>query len=317
MFRTDYINELITGQLSKDGYKHFINVVSYFVRKYNWPKSIIVNTETTGTKFWTTDEIKDLTHQFFEWSLSNGKFNNLNKIPESYLSYYFSQILISYVANKIKDEQQKEGLSFHKCRELVATICKEHYINNIIDGKVYIFINSFSKDIVKPSGEIENLLSYLPKIPIPENTKHFKPLVKLAIEDIFNSIESPISLNNLTETVFSLLDQKCFNVSETNEEFIDIEGIGKSSKKHEKIIQKIVLGLTKFEAKMILHFLFQNEGDQSIAELAEIYNVPKSTFHHKIDTFKKKIAFTYTPENEDDGIIFIQNILKELDKISK
>jgi len=317
MFKTEYIYEILSGQLSNEGYKHFISVVSNFVRKYNWPKSIIVSSETNATKFWSADEIKELTHQFFEWSLAKGKFDNLNKIPESYLSYYFSQILISFVANRIKEEQQKEGLSFEKCRELVISICKEDYINNTIEGKDYVFINSFSKDDLKPLEDIENALSYLSKIPIKESTKHFKPLVKIAIEDVFNSIETPISLNKLTIAVFSLFDQKSFNILEKKEESIAIEEIARTSVKYDKIIQKLLYGLTKDDAKLISHFLFQNEKEQSLAELADLYNIPKSTFHHKVDTFKKKIASSYTPENEQDGILFIQNISKALDEHSK
>jgi hypothetical protein len=317
MFKTDYIYELLSGLLSNEGYKHFISVVSNFVRKYNWPKSIIVSSETNATKFWSIDEIKELTHQFFEWSLSKGKFDNLNKIPENYLSYYFSQILISFVANRIKEEQQKEGLSFEKCRELVISICKEDYINNTIEGKEYVFINSFSKDDLKPLEDIENALYYLSKIPIKESTKQFKPLVKIAIEDVFSSIETPISLNKLTIVVFSLFDQKSFNILETKEESIAIEEIARTSVKYDKIIQKLLYSLTKVDAKLISHFLFQNEKQQALAELADLYNIPKSTFHHKVDTFKKKIASSYTPENEQDGILFIQNISKALDEYSK
>ena len=317
MFKTEYIYEILSGQLSNEGYKHFISVVSNFVRKYNWPKSIIVSSETNATKFWSADEIKELTHQFFEWSLAKGKFDNLNKIPESYLSYYFSQILISFVANRIKEEQQKEGLNFEKCRELVISICKEDYINNTIEGKDYVFTNSFSKDDLKPLEDIENALTYLSKIPIKESTKHFKPLVKIAIEDVFNSIETPISLNKLTIAIFSLFDQKSFNILERKEESIAIEEIARTRVKYDKIIQKLLYGLTKVDAKLISHFLFQNEKEQSLAELADLYNIPKSTFHHKVDTFKKKIASSYTPENEQDGVLFIQNISKALDEHSK
>lgn len=317
MFKTEYIYGLTTGQLSNEGYKHFITVVSNFVRKYNWPKSIIVSSETNATKFWSVEEIKELTHQFFEWSISKGKFDNLNKIPENYLSYYFSQILISFVANRIKEEQQKEGLNYEKCRELVLSICKEEYIMNNIEGKEYVFIHTFSKDKLKPIEDIENTLSYLSKIPIKESTKHYRPLVKLALEDIFNSIESPISINKLTETVFSLFDQKSFSVLEVKEELNAEEEIGNTSVKFDKIINKLISGLTREDAKMIYYFLFHNEDEKTLAELAGIYNIPKSTLHHKVDSFKKKIASSYTPENEKDGILFIQNISKALDKLSK
>lgn len=317
MFKTEYIYELTTSQLSNDGYKHFISVVSGFVRKYNWPKSIIVSSEKNESKYWSVDEIKELTHQFFEWSLSKGKFDNLIKIPENYLSYYFLQILISFIANRIKEEQNKEGLSFEKCRQLVLSICNEDYLKNTIEGKEYIYIHFFSKIDLKPINEIENALSYLSKIPIKESTKHFRSLVKLAIEDIFNSIESPISLSKLIGTVFGLFEQKNFNISEVKEELIDIEENEKTSVKYNKVIQKLFSGLKKDDAKMIFNFLFKNEGGLSLSELANKHNIAKSTFHHKVDTFKKKITAAYTPENEQDGIHFIQNISKALDKFSK
>jgi hypothetical protein len=317
MFKTYYIYELTSGQLSNEGYKHFLSVVSYFVRKYNWPKSIIVSSEINTTKFWSSENIKEITHQFFEWSLTKGKFDNLNKIPENYLSYYFAQILISFIANRIKEEQQKGGLSFEKSRELVVSICKEEYIINTIEGKDYVFIHFFSKEELKPHDDVTNALSYLSKIPINESTKHFRPLVKLAIEDIFNSLEAPISINKLTETVYNLFDQKGFNVLEPKDGLISEDDTWKTSVKFDKIIQKIFSGLSKDDAIMISHFLFHNEEEQSLADMSNKYNLPKSTFHHKIDSFKKKITSSYAPVNEQDGLIFIKNIAKALDELAK
>lgn len=316
MFKTDYINELIEGKLSYEGYKHYMNVISSFVRKYNWPKSINMSEETNASKFWSVDEIKELTHQFFEWSLCKGKLDYLNKIPENYLSYYFSQILISFVAYRIKEEQQKEGLSYEKCRELVMSICAEDCLIKTIEGKEYVFIHSFSKDDLKPTEDIENAISNLSRIPIKESTRHFRPLVKLALEDIFQSVEAPIALKRLTETVFRLFNQKNFNISLVNEELNALEEIGTTCLKYEKVIQNLISGLTKDDARMISDFLFRNEGKQSLAEMAVKYNIAKSTFHHKVDSFRKKITTTYTPDNEQDGIYFIQNVSRALDKLS-
>lgn len=317
MFKTNYIYGLISGQLSIEGYKHFVNTISLFVRKYNWPKSIIVSDEINTTKNWSTEEIKELTHQFFEWSLSKGKFENLNKIPENYLSYYFAQILISFIANRIKEEQQKDGLSFEKCRELVISISKDDYIVNTIEGNKYVFKDSFSKEGIKPFEDVSEGLTYMSKIPIKESTKHFRPLVKLAIEDIFSFIQSPILLSKLTETVYNLFDQKEFISFEAKEERSNEHDFKISNKKFDKIIQGIVSGMTQDEARMISHFLFNNEKEQSLAEIADFYNIPKSTLYHKIDSFKKKITNSYTPDNETDGVLFIQNISKVLDKLSK
>jgi hypothetical protein len=317
MFNTNYIFELISGQLSVEGYKHFVSSISYYIRKFNWPKSIIITDEINTIKYWSEQDVKELTHQFFEWTLIKGKFEFLNKIPENYLSYYFTQILISFIANRIKEEQRKEGLSFDKCRELVISICNEDYIVNTIDGEEYVFNNTFDKEDIKNSCELSDLFSYLSKIPIKESIRQFRPLVKLAIEDIFNAIESPILYSMLIENVFYLFDQKGFISLETNtEQFSDFD-LEVLSKKFDKIIRSIVSGLTHHDAIMISHFLFNNHNEQSLAEIAEFYSIPKSTLHYKIDTFKKKIILNYTPDNESDGVVFLQNLSKALDNISK
>lgn len=316
MFNTNYIYELTSGQLSNEGYKHFINVVSCFVKKNNWPKSSIVNSENNATIFWTQDEIKEVTHQFFEWALSKGKFDNLNKIPENYLSYYFTQILISFIANRIKEEQQKEGLSYEKCRELVISICKEDFINKIIEGNEYVFNSSFSKEDIKHFGDITDILFHLSKTAIFESTKHYRPLVKLAINDVFSAIETPILLSKLTEVIFNLFNQKSFISLESKEEQSNEFDLEPSNKIFDEIIQNIVSGLTNVEARMISQYLFNNEDEKSLSELADIYGIPKSTFHHKMDSFKKKISKNYTPDNEQDGIVFLQSISKALDKLS-
>lgn len=317
MFNTNYIYELISGKLSIDGYEYFISRISYFVRKFNWPKSIIISDENNTNKYWSTEEVKELTHQFFEWSLTKGKFDNINKIADSYLSYYFTQILISFIANRIKEDQQKEGLSFDKCRELVTSICNDDYIVNTIDSNQYVYKDSFYKKDIKPFEDISDILTYLSKIPIKESTKHFRPLVKLAIEDVFSSIESPVLLSKLTETVYNLFDQKEFISMQEIDVFSNEFDFEISNKKFDRIIQNIVSGLTQKDAKMISHILFNNEKEQSLSEVSDFYGIPKSTLHHKIDLFKKKIIRCYTPDNESDGIAFIQNLSIVLDKLSK
>lgn len=317
MFKTEYIYELTSGQLSNEGYKHLINTIASFIKKYNWQKFILGSNQVNSNSFWSSDEVKELTHQFLEWSLGKRKFEHLNKIPESYLSYYFSQILISFVANRIKEEQQKEGLSFEKCRELVISICNKDYIIKGFAGNDFVFRNAFSQNEVKPPEDFQEAISYLPKIPIKESTKHFSPLVKLAIEDIFNIIEAPIQISKLIEAVYKLFDQKGFNKGDLVEEASFELEMGMTSLKYMKIIQSILTGMTKEDAIMISHFLFHNEKNDSLAEMASYYNVPKSTLHYKTESFKRKIAYNYKPENEEDGVCFIQNIARSLDEFAK
>ncbi len=55
---------------------------------------------------------------------------------------------------------------------------------------------------------------------------------------------------------------------------------------------------------MIYNLLFQKEGEQSAAEIGNKYNIPKSTLHHKVDTFRKKIASDAT----DKDIEYLRNL---------
>jgi len=316
MFNPTYIYELRKGQLTENGYKHFLSAISWYVKKFNWPKTIVISKENSNTKFWSQDDIKELSHQFFEWIISKDKLEYLNKIPESYLSYYFSQMLISLVANRIKEKQQKEGLSFEKTSELVTEIANKELIKNKIKGVDYFFDRSFNENDVKPQNEIENSISYLSKIPITENTKHFKPLVKIAIEDIFNTIESPITLKKLIEYVFALFDQKDFaskvSITETGE--IEIEET--ENLMHKKAINNILSNLTKTDARLFSEYIFHSQGEMSLSELAAKYKIPKSTLHHLMENFRKKIATSYMIDNEDDGLIFIKKLAMALDERS-
>jgi hypothetical protein len=315
MFNITYIKELLEGKLSENGYKHFLNIISYYIKKYNWPKYIIVSDVLNTSTYWSQDEIRELSHQYFECIISKGKLDYLNKIEESYISYYFTQILISFIANRIKENQQKKGLSYEKCKELTLEITNEDYIIKNIDGIDYAYNQTINKQDIKLELEINQASSYLSKIPLTEKTKHYKPLVKIVIEDVFNSIESPISVKKLIVLVYKLFDQKSF---EANNYYSDDDNIGfefSDGEKYKAFVKTIIHGLSKSEGKFISEYLFQSEGKASLSELAIKYDLPKSTIHLKIENFKKRIVNSYIPENETDGILFIQNIANALDEL--
>ncbi|MDR0605820.1 MAG: hypothetical protein LBG80_16120 [Bacteroidales bacterium] len=316
MFRVDYIQELISGNLSKDGYNNILNSISFFTKKYNWAKSIIVQSDKSI--YWSAEDIKELTHQFFSWALEKGKFVYLNKIPENYLSYYFSQILMSFVSVRISEEQQKTGLSFEKCKKLVSTIVAEKYFSKSIDETKYVYDKPFYKEDVKDISEIDNRLKNLSHHYIPESIKHYKPLILTALKDIFNTTESPVAVQKLIETVFELFDQTSFsNFNIQTEEENKEENTEVNNHKYSVIINNLLAGLSNEDAKIISEYLFQSYGEISLSELANKYNLPKSTVHHKTETFKKKILQNYIPDNEEDGINFIQKLSKALDELAK
>lgn len=316
MFKIEYIYELLAGNLTEKGYIHFLSGISSLVKKHRWSKNIIIS-ETSNYDYWTSDDIKELSHQFLVYAIERRKFAYLSRIPENYLSYYFTQIFISFVANRISEEQQKNGLSFEKCKELVQTVTKEKYIINQINSINYIFTNSFDENIINFDFDFDKELKYLSHIPISESTKHFKPLVTTALEDIFNLFNTPISFSKLVELVFFLFDQKefvnsilCDKSTEQLENEINTTNI-------QPRIRSIVAGLSKNDAKFISEYLFQTQGEVSLFDIAERYGIPKSTLHHKIEQFKKKITQTYMPENEEEGLFFIKKLSETLDEIGK
>jgi hypothetical protein len=315
MFKTEYIFELVSGNLSEKGYKSIIGSIAGMTRKFRWQKSIITS-DSNNSDSWSADDVKELTHQFFEWVIDKGKLAYLNKIPENYLSYYFTQIFISFVANQISEEQKKRGLSFDKCKELVATIGKEKYFVKEIRGTEYMFVKPFEDNDIKSEFEIDNSIKYLSHYPIHKPTQHYKPLITMALEDIFNVVECPVSLPKLIKTVFDLFEQSSFPVM-TDEKAYQMEVPLSDSQKYKSVIKTLLEKLDRTDARIISEYLFQSDGEVSLSTLSDKYKMPKSTLQHKTETFKKKIFENYIPENEDDGISFLRNLSSALDELAK
>lgn len=310
MFKESYLLELLSGRLSEKGYSSILGSIGAMVRHNQWQKNIIVSGETTSD--WTNEDVKELTHMFFEWVIVNDKLRYLDKVPYEYLSYYFTQMLVSFVANKIKEEQQKVGISYQKCQELVKTICEEEYGIAIIGGKNYVKAQDAISDRVV--DDIDDVVKYMPHIPIDENTRQFKPIVKIVSEDILMNADGYVSIEALSKAAFSLLDQTPLLRQE--ESIIEPEEFDEGNK-YDKVIDAILSGVNKTDAGIYLEYVFQENGSVSLADIASKYAMPKSSIHKKIEDFKKKIFLTYLPENEDDGILFLQKLAGRLDEILK
>ena len=310
MFKEEYILDLLSGHLTQKGYACIVGSIATMVRRYQWQKNIIVsgNNDTN----WCEDDYLELSQLYFEWIISNDKLKYIDKVPFEYLSYYFTQMFISFVANRIKEEQQKIGISFQKCEELVKTICEENYevvrINNAI------FISNVVPASKTTINDLSEITRFLPQYSIKPTTKHYKPLVKMVVDDIMSEVKDMVSINLLCSTVFNLLDQSEINNSfsgiynEATEEIID-------EKKYDSYIKKILEGLTKTDVQVILEYVFDNSNNISLSELSSKYGIPKSTLSKKINDFKNKIFSTYIPENEVDGESFIKKLAYSMDEM--
>lgn len=308
MFKEEYIIELISGRLTQKGYANIVSSVALMARRFNWQKDIVVS-ESFGT-YWNDDDVKELTQQFFEWIITNGKLDYINKVPHEYLSYYFTQMLVSFVSNRIKEEQQKVGISFQKCNALVREIADEYYKPVSHMDKSYVKSNLASGNVWV--NNLEDAVKYLSHYPITEETKQYKSIVKLAVEEVLIAADAYVSIDSLVNAVYGLLDQSSFsvNVDESETE-------NRCDGKYDSAIAKILEGIDSTDAHIFLNYVFGDEQKMSLSEIAIKYNVPKSSVHKQIEDFKNKIFKVYMPENEDDGICFLQNLAQSLDDLAK
>jgi predicted transcriptional regulator len=200
---------------------------------------------------------------------------------------------------------------------LVTSICNESYFIKNFKGIDYVYFDDFADEKFVNSSDILDISAYMPKIPIQKETKQFRPIIKSAIEDILTSAGSPISINVLIDTVYKLFDQHSFNFYSSEENNIIEENSITTRDNFDSIIEDILKDLNKADAQCIYACIFQNQEKLSLSEMAKKLDLPKSTLHHKVEAFKKKIVARYKPENEQVGSVFIQKLADALDKLVK
>lgn len=246
MFKEEYIIELISGRLTQKGYANIVSSVALMARRFNWQKDIVVS-ESFGT-YWNDDDVKELTQQFFEWIITNGKLDYINKVPHEYLSYYFTQMLVSFVSNRIKEEQQKVGISFQKCNALVREIADEYYKPVSHMDKSYVKSNLASGNVWV--NNLEDAVKYLSHYPITEETKQYKSIVKLAVEEVLIAADAYVSIDSLVNAVYGLLDQSSFSVNvDESETENSCDG------KYDSAIAKILEGIDSTDAHIFLNYV--------------------------------------------------------------
>ena len=307
MKKTTYIIELAKGKLSLEGYEYIVSLVKYYINKYNWPK-IILDEKVSTEDSWTEDEIISITHQLLLFVLEKGKLKNYQKIPENYIEYYFKTVIVSYVANKIKEQQNKIGLSFDDTKRVAIEILKELYFHKEINGEIYWNKeNTFSNPVLN-NETIKEIVETLPRIPITEKTKHYKPRVKTALHDLFILINRPIKQSVVFNQIFSLFDQSSFsiNTNEENTSEIREEAIRKA-------ISQILANIDRKEIPIYLDYYFSTT-QNSLNLIATKYKLPKSTVHYRVTQFTKIISDNFIPENEEEGVWFLEKLHESLDE---
>jgi hypothetical protein len=294
-----YIIDLAEGRLSLDGYSAIVSQIKRLLVKNRWPK-VILEGFTNIEGHWSEDEILSFTQQFLLHVLNTNKLKNCNKIPEGYLEYYFQTIIMSYVASKIKGHQNETRLSYDDVKRISLNILNQEFhceekMGVKLWNKEAVFIYPTTDEAI-----IIDLVSALPKIRIKDRSKHFKPLVKTAIVNLFNIVDGSIKQSVLIDQVYNLFDQSSFDMN--NEEMpaqeMRIEILTETAKKISEKIDRV-------DIPLILEYFF-SETNISMSILGEKFDMPKSTVQYKTSQFKKVIFEMFIPENENEGVRLLE-----------
>jgi len=229
MNNQQYIRELAAGQLSLKGYWALLNLNIYMIIKYKWP-TIIVDESNTEDHNWSKEDYVSFFHQFIQYLIENKKLEFVNKIPDPYVEYYFQKIIVSFVAKKIRERQTKRSISFESVQRIGLQILYEDYRSKEINNKNYWYTTSITSVAESRIGIVEELVNKLPGITIKNDIKQIKPLIRLALGDIFSLVNEPIDEQFLIKTLYTLFE-KSNNIEDIkNEEPLDVnfENIAKA-----------------------------------------------------------------------------------------
>ena len=61
-FNIDYINDLLNGKLSLEGYNHILSVVGYYTKLNQWPVSIVVPEKNRDSR-WEKEDYEELNEE--------------------------------------------------------------------------------------------------------------------------------------------------------------------------------------------------------------------------------------------------------------
>lgn len=312
-FNLKYINDLLNGTLTIEGYNHILSVIVYYSNYNNWPVNVIFPEKKFDDR-WEKADYEELLHQYFEWLLIKNKLSYIQKVPEAYRSYYLLQLLMSFFSDKIAEHQKTTGVSYSSIKKIVLELLEEKFEKVNKDGKVY-WADTLNIDESTIPPNLDDSIKNLPLVAITEKTKHLKPHVKNCLVSIFEVYQYWIEEELLISAVYKLFDQSNFHETQFQSQGVSVVQETDSIFRYKSLVDALVKDLTPEDCHLFLSYLFV-DNPPSLDVLASTLKSPKSTLHFKISNFKKKITATYIPVNQEDGVLYIKNIHDALDKIA-
>lgn len=305
MNNEQYIRELASGDLSLRGYVALLDLNIHMIYKYKWPV-IILDESTQHDYDWSKDNYVSFFHQMVQHMFQNKKLKHLGKIPDSYVEYYFKKIIVSYVARKIREKQSLRRFSFDSIKRIGLQILRENYFSSMIGDRNYWYTSKLFPSKEPSQESIEELVNKLPAIIIKNDYKQIKPLVRLGLDDIFSLINKPIEEQLLIKLLYSLFEKSSESDFFDDDPLeINMEGINKAL--------KLLMVELKTEDIPIIKKYFFNQEKVSMQDLANEFEIPKSTIHKKVERIKLMITSAFTPCNDLEGIEFLKMLEQNLD----
>ena len=302
------IKSIASNNLEAKGYKKLISLLAYMVNKYNWPKIVLDESQGDRTK-WNVNEIIALAHQLIIYIHTEKKLRHISKVLDSYLEYYFYQIIVTYIASTISDFQSKRGISYKSVKQILLKILEEDYFKTVSSGHTYWSNSKESEVEDHDSSEIERKVEYLPKIILKVGAKQFKKYVKRAVTNIFSLDIPMIEQGALINATYSLFDQAHNENEQIDTQLDEIEKRDIHSQ-----VRLILNSIEESDLVLMSNYFLASER-MSIRALAEKYELPKSTVQYKINKVKSIVTSAYIPSNYEEGKYFLDCLKNELDKL--
>jgi hypothetical protein len=311
---TQFIDELLSGSVSSDGYGQLLRLIKKQIVHRRWPPSILAETASEDT--WSEDRYSAFAHQFLIHIIEKNKLVLLKHLPAEARHAYFLMFLAQYVADRIKHHQRQSGLSFAQLRRSAVNVLQKDnkiFLRHQSGSRTYWYRSNSQTDIVITEAELGELIAQLPSPHIMPGETRIHLHVKERLKDILEIAGCLVEEDLLARMLYRNLCPQTITYSASFETIPDdSQPPVPVQDNHQKTIIQILASLDEAD-RLILKDYFLAAPEMSLKERALRLSMPKSTLHHRLTAIKTIIFQTFTPISEQDGLIFLEKLQSALD----
>lgn len=314
----DFIKELLSGQLTSDGYHQYQRFIIYQIRKYRWPVYIVKERQTSLFETtWDSEAYSSFSHQFMVFLIEKNKISIFENIPKGGRFAYLSLIMAQYVADQIRIYQNRFGISYSKVkRSALKTLnsAPNVFVSQIIDKKTFWALVGVENNPLMTNEKMRSEIHFLPPIylDIQKLTDQIKIRIHIQVEerlkDILHIVNAPVEEAFLIKEVWNAFPKVSTETIFTIEALPDIES-GKIEDEiqtdHEVSISAIMTKMDDMDKQILSHYFFR-QTEINLTQASKDLLIPKSTLYYRLKNINNTIRSHFTPHSEADALIFLE-----------